>query len=82
MAVQRGPTFDRVLMRIKDIVWLCLLLWGILKGIDAYKDRLKNLESTVMATNIRMASVETKLKEIDDNVRYLRWNKRRNSDEN
>lgn len=77
MGMKQGPAFDKFLMRTKDIVWLFGVAWAVIKGIDAYKNRLKNLEATVLATNIRMASVETKLKEIDENVRFLRWNKNR-----
>lgn len=76
-------------MRTKDIVWLLGMLWAILKGIDAYKERLKNLEAMIIAQNVSIGNIQGKLKEMSETLnqirypeRYRRRNEPRREDEN
>ncbi len=73
MSIKRGPGFDKFLMRTKDIVWLLGMLWAILKGIDAYKERLKNLESMIIAQNISIGNIQGKLKDMSETLNAIRY---------
>lgn len=72
----KGPVFDKFLMRTKDIVWLLGLLWAIIKGIDAYKDRFKNLEALALATNIGMGNMNKRLNDFDERFDRLEYPER------
>lgn len=74
--MNRGPNFDKFLMRTKDIIWLLGMLWAIIVGIGQaarFIDRIKELQGTIVAQNIILGNLQGDMKEIKRDLAAIRY---------
>ena len=73
---ERGPGIDRFLMRAKDLAGFIMLGWAIFKGIDAWVNRMKNLEATIIAQNVTITKILIEEKDIKEALNEIQYPER------